>query len=97
MAAERKAVLAGKHKDAVDARADIVHINTYRAHLQSLLYRKDSESRNFFRRVNLVYDLQKQKMFEYYRQQMGGAAAAAGEYDTPETVPEGTGNGKKKP
>ncbi len=36
----------------------------------SLIWRKQAASRLFFRRINLVFDLQKARMFEYYRNRM---------------------------
>lgn len=35
--------------------------------LGSLVWRKQTQSRGFFRKLNIAFDLQKQKMFEYYR------------------------------
>lgn len=35
--------------------------------LGALISRKQSQSRLFFRKINIAFDLQKQKMFEYYR------------------------------
>jgi len=36
-------------------------------HLDALIYRKAAQSQNFFHKVNMAFDLQKAKMFEYYR------------------------------
>lgn len=35
--------------------------------LGALVWRKQAQSRLFFRKINIAFDLQKQKMFEYYR------------------------------
>ncbi len=36
-------------------------------HIDALIYRKAAQSQNFFHRINMAFDLQKAKMFEYYR------------------------------
>lgn len=45
--------------------------------LESILWRKQALSRRFFRRLNIAFDLQKQKMFEYYRQRIARRTAEA--------------------
>lgn len=62
-----------QEKDAsklAQVRAKRVELSSDLNRLSSLIWRKQSGSRLFFRRINLVFDLQKAKMFEYYRNRM---------------------------
>lgn len=42
--------------------------------LGAIIRRKEAGTRNFFRRINLVYDLQKQAIFAHYRNRTGRTA-----------------------
>ena len=37
--------------------------------LQAILARKDSQKRAFIRKLNYAFDIDKKRMFEYYREQ----------------------------
>ena len=50
----------------------------------SIVRRKQAQSRGFFRKLNIAFDLQKQKMFEYYRGRIAARRLEA-ENLTPET------------
>ena len=52
--------------------------------LGSIVRRKQAQSRGFFRKLNIAFDLQKQKMFEYYRGRIAARRLEA-ENLTPET------------
>lgn len=62
--------------------------------LGALLTRKQSQSLLFFRKINLAFDLQKAKMFEYYRRMRNSRARRAEEARaaaaTEETTPHGS-------
>jgi len=53
-------------------RVQQVELSTRQNMLNALLYRKDQQSRMFFRRLNLAIDTQKHEMFTYYRERRGG-------------------------
>ncbi|MEG0338322.1 MAG: hypothetical protein RR573_00225 [Oscillospiraceae bacterium] len=53
-------------------RAKRVELSCRQNEINSLIMRKERLAQWFFRRVNLVFDLQKQKMFEYYRGKKAG-------------------------
>lgn len=54
--------------EAVQAlRAEQVRQKAESETLDAILVRKHSQSRQFFRKINMAFDLQKQKMFAYYR------------------------------
>lgn len=64
---ERQALQAGNAGEAALVRAERRALSEQLNVLGSLIWRKQSQTRLFFRRLNLAFDLQKQKMFEYYR------------------------------
>ena len=69
---EQERELFAQHKDEElrqvrDRRVDLA---SQIQETSSLVWRSQQQSRWFFRRINLVFDLQKAKMFEYYRNQM---------------------------
>ncbi|MEG2204847.1 MAG: hypothetical protein RRY21_06780, partial [Oscillospiraceae bacterium] len=53
-----------------DIRAQRVALSREQDQLGALIVRKQQRSLWFFRRINLVFDLQKQKMFAHYRNRM---------------------------
>ena len=64
--------------------------------LGALLLLKQAQSRAFFRKINIAFDLQKAKMFEYYRRVRDRRAQRAGETramnPTEETAPDANAN-----
>ncbi len=63
----RDAIRDNKQDTLQETRAMQVKIETDRQLVESLLYRKAAQERWFFRRMNIAFDLQKVKMFQYYR------------------------------
>jgi len=70
---------AGKFSEMAEDRARQTALTARQNELNALIYRKDTQERLFFRKLNLAFDLQKQEMFAYYcdRRLKGGAAAKA--------------------
>jgi hypothetical protein len=64
---EREAQISGSESALAEVRARRTQLSGELLALGSLIWRKESQSRLFFRRLNLAFDLQKQKMFAYYR------------------------------
>lgn len=58
--------------------------------LSALLTRKQTQSQLFFRKINLAFDLQKAKMFEYYRRMRNRRAQRAEEARTTAATEETT-------
>ncbi|MEG1972588.1 MAG: hypothetical protein RR315_05450, partial [Oscillospiraceae bacterium] len=79
-------------------RAERVALSQEQNSLGSLIVRKQQKTLWFFRRVNLVFDLQKASIFEYYRNIAAGRVLEAENAALPPTDDVNTKkNGNKKP
>ena len=67
--AVRQNALQGKREENHSLHQQIRELQEESNMLQSILYRKDSGSRGFIRKLNYAFDIEKHEMFEYYRQQ----------------------------
>lgn len=63
----REALAARDEKKLAEARLAQRELSRRQDELASLFTRKQAQSRLFFRKINIAFDLQKAKMFEYYR------------------------------
>ncbi|MBC8546556.1 hypothetical protein H8711_06360 [Clostridiaceae bacterium NSJ-31] len=64
----RGTTAAGGFAGLYALRREELELSKERETLQSLLTRKLQQSRLFFRRINMAYDIQKHEMFDYYRE-----------------------------
>ena len=55
-------------KEIAELRREQTETSAKQNEIEALIYRKDTQRRLFFRRLNLTYDLQKNEMLEYYRE-----------------------------
>jgi hypothetical protein len=58
----------GDYESNVDIRRQLLRNLRKSDQLQAFLYRKDMNSRLFFRKINYAMDIQKHEMFEYYKE-----------------------------
>jgi len=77
----------GKFGEMAEDRARQTALAARQNELNALIYRKDTQERLFFRRLNLAFDLQKQEMFAYYRdRRLKGGVAAKADASPPEPL-----------
>lgn len=93
----RMQMQSGQYAEMADTRAQQLETQREQEELGALLARKGQQSLLFFRKVNLAFDLQKAKMFEYYREERRRRALVAQEGPAePEMTPgDTTEHGKR--
>lgn len=64
----REAIRDNKQDVLQETRAKQLEIEGEKQIVESILYRKNAQERWFFRRLNMTFDLQKAKLFQYYRE-----------------------------
>ncbi|GKH50551.1 hypothetical protein CE91St46_16620 [Eubacteriales bacterium] len=69
MEQSRQAFLTGRTQDQRAIRARQLSLLREQEQVGSLIWRKQQQTRLFFRKANMVFDLQKAAMFQYYRGQ----------------------------
>lgn len=85
---ERAALAKGDAAALAAARLERRQLEEERSALQSLLVRKHTQSRLFFRKLNIAFDLQKAKLFAYYRRARALRAEAAAAREAAAASPE---------
>lgn len=74
----------GDYSDMAEIRRRQNEISTERETVQSIIIRKDTQNRLFFRKINEAFDYQKHDMFAYYRRQRLERRGEAPVSDMPE-------------
>ena len=95
-AGEAQALRTGDRAGLREIRAEETALLQDQNRLGAILFRKDREARLFFRKVNYAFDIQKARMFEFYREQRARRIAAGEERETaPTENPEQDGSKQK--